>query len=185
MKLSLFLSLSLAVSALARSDFHAYPGTEDLTEGGRVEKLTVVSGNLQFNVRPPRGWRRQVDELGQRITFTSPSGRSALVIQITPDSSPLLPQDTLRKQALQAHPGAGFVQSAVCATGYRPGLFFDLVRVPAPRLVQRIRHAFVPLPAGRAELVLSASDDEFQKDTLIFMGMLREFRVAPLKLDRP
>jgi len=186
MKLLLLLFLSLAAAARAQSDFHAYAGTEVLLEGGQVDKLTVVRGNLQFNIRPPKGWSHQVDEASQKIIFTAKSGKSAVTIQFTTHSPGTLPAaDVLRTQALQAHPGAGLVQSAVCPTSDRPGLFFDLVRVPAPQVVQKIRHAYVAQPAGQVEFVLAASDDEFEKNKLVLMGMLRAFRVEPLKPKKP
>jgi hypothetical protein len=186
MKSLLILFLSLPLCALAQTDFYAYPGTENLVEGGWVDKLTVVSGNLQFNIRPPKGWRREVDEIGHKILFTAPSSRSAITVQFTPNAPAALPsRDTLRKQALLDHPGAGLLQSAVCPTGYRPGVLFDLVYMPAPRLIQKVRHAFVPLPSGRAEFVLSASDDEFQKNSIVIMGMLRAFRAAPIQPKHP
>jgi hypothetical protein len=186
MKPLLLLFLSLAAAARAQSGFHAYPGTEDLIEGGRVDKLTVVCSNLQFNVRPPKGWYRQVDEASRKIIFTSQSGRSAVTVQFTANSPGTLPaEDILRAQVLQAHPGAGILQYSVCPTSYRPGVFFDLARVPAPRVVQKIRHAFVPQPAGQVEFVLSASDDEFEKNRLVIMAMLRAFRMEPPKPKQP
>src|ERR1700733_8228074 len=95
MKLLILLFLSLAVTARAESDFHAYPGTEDLIEGGRFDKLTVVSSNLQFNVRPPRDWTRVVDEPSRKILFTSPSGKSAVTVQFTTNSPGKLPDEDL------------------------------------------------------------------------------------------
>jgi hypothetical protein len=186
MKRLLLLFLSLAAAARAQSDFHVYPGTEERIEGGRVDKLTVIYGNLQFNVRPPAGWYRQVDEAGRKIIFTARSGRSAVTVQFTANSPGTLPaEDVLRAQALQAHPGAGILQHSVCPTGYRPGVFFDLARVPAPQVVQKIRHAFVPQPAGEVEFVLSASEDEFRQNSTVLMAMLGAFRVEPLKPKQP
>ena len=186
MKLLLFLFLSLAAAARAQSGFHAYPGFEDLIEGGRVEKLTVINGDLRFNVRPPRGWYRQVDETARKITFTTESGKSAVTVQFITNSPGSLPEaDVLRAETLQAHPGASILQSLVCPTSSRPGLLFELVRVPAPRIVQKIRHAFVAQPAGEVVFVLSASDDEFEKNKLIFMAMLRDFRLEPSKPKLP
>ena len=186
MKLLLLIFFSLAAAARAQSDFHAYFGTEDLLEGGRVEKLTVVSSNLQFNIRPPKGWYRQVDESGRKIIFTDQSGKSAMTVQFTTNSPGTLPpRDILRAQALQAQPGAGIVQCAVCPTSQRPGLFFDLVRMPAPQLVQKVRHAFVAQPGGQVEFVLSASNDEFEKNKLVLMAVLRDFRAEPLKPKKP
>jgi hypothetical protein len=182
MKLLLLFLLSLAAGARAQSDFHAYAGTEVLIEGGRLEKLTVVSSNLQFNVRPPKDWARLVDEAGRKITFTSPSGKSAVMVQFTTNSPGTLPEKgILQAQVLQEHPGAGVYNSAVCPTSYQPGLYFDLALVPAPHIVQRIRHAYVAEPAGQVEFVLSASDDEFQKNIFLIMSMLRSFRVDPVK----
>ena len=186
MKQVLLIFLSLAAVAQAQSVFHAYPGTEDLIEGGRREKLTVVYGNLQFNIRPPKGWYRQVDEAGRKIIFTSQSGRSAVTVQFTANSPGVLPsRDDLRSQVLRAHPGATILQCAVCPTGWRPGVYFDLVRTPAPQVVQKIRHAFVAQPAGGVEFVLAASDDEFKRNCSVFMAMSGAFRVQPLKPKQP
>jgi hypothetical protein len=186
MKPLLLLFLSLATAALAQNDFHAFPGTEDMKEGGRVEKLSVVTSNLQFNIFPPRNWNRQVDEANRKILFTSQSGKSAITIQFTTTSPGTLPeQDVLQAQALQAHPGANFVYSSVCPTSIRPGVYFDLVLVPAPGAVEKIRHAFVAQPAGLTEFVLSASSDEFEKNRLVIMAMLRAFRADPVKSKQP
>jgi hypothetical protein len=187
MRLLLLLFLSLAVDARAQSDFHAYLGTENLIEGSQVEKLTVVSGNLQFNILPPgRSWSRQVDEAGRKIIFTSQSGRSAVTVQFTTNSPGTLPEeDILRAQVLRSHPGAGILQRSVCPTSRQPGVFYDLVRVPAPQVMQKIRHAFVSQPAGEVEFVLAASDDEFDKNKLAIMAMLRAFRADPLKPKQP
>jgi hypothetical protein len=186
MKLLLTIFLSLAAAAQAQVDFHAYPGTEDLIEGGRIEKLTVVSSNLQFNVRPPAGWSRQVDEASRKIIFTSQSGKSAVIVQFTTNSPGTLPErDILKAQAQQAHPGSGVVQCAVAPTSYKPGVFVDLACVPAPHVVQRIRHAFVAHPVGEVEFILSSSEDEFDKTRLVIMAMLRAFRVDPIKSKLP
>jgi hypothetical protein len=178
MKLLILLFLSLALTTEAQSDFRAFPGTETMIEGGRVDKLTVIIGTLQFNIRPPRNWSCQIDAASRKITYTSPSGRSAILVQFT-SASPgkLQDDDVLRAQALQEHPGTGIVQSSVCPTGIQPGLFVDLVAVPAPGVLLKIRHAFVAQPAGQTEFVLSASNDEFDQYKLVLMGMLRAFRV--------
>jgi len=187
MKLLLLLCLSLAATTRGQGDFQVYSGTENLIEGSRVDTLTVVSGNQQFKLRPPpRSWSHQEDNSGRKIIFTDQSGRSALTLQFTASSPGKLPgDDILQAQALQAHPGAQLVQKAVCPTGYQPGVLFDLVRVPAPGIVQRIRHAFVAQPAGQVEFVLVASDDEFGKGKLAITDMLGSFHVAPPKPKGP
>jgi hypothetical protein len=186
MKLLLLLLLWLAVSVRAQSDFHAYPGIENLAEGNSAEKLTVISHNLQFNVRPPRDWSHWVNESSRKIVFTSPSGQSALTVQFTTNSPGTLPEkDILRTQALQAHPGAAIYNFAAFATGYRPGVFFDLASIPAPHVVQKIRHAFVAGPAGEVEFILSASEAEFATDRIVLMSMLGAFRVDPAKPGPP
>jgi hypothetical protein len=94
-------------------------------------------------------------------------------------------EDTLRAQILQEHPGASIVRSSVCPTSYRPGLLFDLVLVPTPDVVMRMRHAFVAGPAGEVEFILSASSDEYDKNCYVVMAMLRAFRVEKLKPNEP
>jgi hypothetical protein len=87
----------------------------------------------------------------------------------------------------QAHPGAKILQYSVFATsnGSQTGVFFDLERVPAPKVVQKIRHAFMTQPAGLVEFVLSASAEEFDNNLALIMGMSRGFRLDPLKPKQP
>ncbi len=185
-KLLLLLCLALAPVAQAESDFHTYTSVEQLIESGRVETLTVVTGNLQFTLRPPRGWSRHADEAGRKIIFTGKSGRSAITMQFTADSPGKLPaEDVLRAKALQAHPGSGIMAGGVCSTSSQPGVCFDLVRIPAPNMVQKMYHAFVPQPNGQVEFVLTAPDDEFGRGRIVITDMLRTFRVAPLKPKQP
>src|SRR5271167_4401688 len=97
LKLLLLLGLSLAAAARAQSGFRVYTGTEDLIEGGTVEKLTVVTRNRQFNIRPPKNWSRQVDEAARKIIFIDSSGRTAVTVQFTSNSPGSLPaKDVLR-----------------------------------------------------------------------------------------
>jgi hypothetical protein len=182
MKLKWFFLLiaSLAV-ARAQGNFHAVCDSEVLLEGGRVDRLTVVSGDLKFQVRPPKDWSRHVDEAAHQVLFTSPSGNSALTVEFTTASPGVLPEDdALRQKVLRAHPGAGIVQKTVCPTGYRPGVLFDLVHLVAPHVVQKIRHAYVAEPAGNVEFVLSSSEDEYPKTQYIFMATAGAFRVDRL-----
>jgi hypothetical protein len=172
--------LFLAVTARGQ-DFHAYSSTETLVEGGRVDKLVITSGDFKFNVHPPRNWYRQVDAATRKVIFTSPSGKSALTLLVTTNSpGELSDKETLRAEALRAHPGAGVIQTSVCPTTYHPGVLFDLVHLSAPGVVQKIRHAYIPQPSGRVELVLSASADEFEQNKMVFMSVARAFRVDRL-----
>lgn len=182
MKLLILILATLATTLQAQSDFHAYAGMEDLLEGGRIEKLSVVTGGYMFNIRPPRGWSRQVDEAGHKIIFTSGSGQSAITVLFSTNSPGRLPEDdVLRDKVLRDHPGAGIVQESVCPTSYKPGKFFDLTLIPAPHVLQRIRHAFAAHPGGEVEFILTASDDEYNKDQYIIMAMTRAFRADPAK----
>ncbi len=170
------------VAAQAQSDFRAYSSSEVMLEGGRVDKLIAVTGNFQFSFQPPRGWYRQVEDSNRKITFSSASRKSALTVQFTTNSPGTLPEtDTLRAQVLREHPGASVIQSTVCPGGDHPGLLFDLVSLPAPRVVEKYRHAFMPEPIGTVEICLSASDDEFDKDKYIFMAAARGLRAQRLK----
>jgi hypothetical protein len=91
----------------------------------------------------------------------------------------------LRAQVQQAHPGAKVELSSVCPSGYKPGMFFDLTLAKEPQLVQKIRHAYLPQPAGEVEFVLSCSADEFQPNLTLIMGMMGAFRVEPVTRPRP
>jgi hypothetical protein len=182
MKYFLPLFLALALSARAQSDFHAYAGVQDSLEGGRTQKLTVVTSDLQFNIAPPRGWACQTDAAQHKLVFTSASGRSALTVRFTGNWPGALPDnDVLREQVLRDHPGAGVLQCSVCPTSYQPAVFFDLVLMPSPGNILKVRHAYVPDPAGGVEFILSANDDEYNQYRPMLMGMLRNFRVNRTK----
>lgn len=184
--LPLLLCLASAVAARAQSDFHAFLTSTNLAEGGRKEKMAAIIGHWEFDFRPPRSWSRQVDEPGHKIIFTSPSTRSAVTVLFTANSPGALPDtDVLRAQALQENPGASFVQTAICPTSYKPARFFDLVRVPAPGVVQRIRHVFVTEPDGEVEFILAASDDEFGPNKPRLMEMVATFRVTAVTPKTP
>jgi hypothetical protein len=184
--LLLLLPFLLTAAARAQSDFHAYPGTMKSHESGQMEILTVVSGNQQFKILPPKGWYRQVDEASRKLIFTSLSGRSAVTIQLTANFPGELPdKDVLRDKVLQAHAGARILRYSVFATGSQPGVFFDLERAPAPRLVQKIRHVYVAQATGLVEFVLSAGSEEFDQYLPLIMGMSRGFRLDPLKATKP
>lgn len=181
MKLFSILFLCLTAVAGAQGDFHVYADRETLLEGGVREMLTVFQSNLRYNIRSPKGWYRKADEPNRKILFTSPDGKSAVAVRFTDKSPGVLPEaDVLKATALQEHPGARDFYSATFPTSYRPGRFFDLAAVPAPHIVQKIRHAFVPGPAGEVEFVLSSSDDDFQKNSHVLMNMLGAFKVGTL-----
>lgn len=178
LKWILLLFLALPIAARAEGDFRVYSGTEVMIEGGKVDKMSVVMNNYQFNIRPPKGWYREVEESSRKIIFKSPSGKSALTVFFTTNSPDQLPDESeLRTRVLHDHAGAGVAQYSVCPTAYRPGVLFDLVHIPAPGVVQKIRHAFLPEPAGTTEIVLTASEDEFEKYKQVFMATARAFRV--------
>ena len=178
----LLLLLAPAMVARAQGDFHAYSATEDLIEGGQVEKMNIVLSNLLFTIRPPKNWGRVVDAAGRKIVFTSASGKSAVTVQFTAESPGTLPgDDVLRARVLQAHPAAEIMQKSVCPTSYKPGVLYDLIQMPAEGVILKVRHVFLPQPAGEVEVVLSASDDEFEKDKYIVMAMLRAFKVETVK----
>lgn len=180
--LLLLLALTLATVTQAQSGFHAYTSSENLIEGGLVEKQNVTMGGLLFTFRPPHKWGSVVDEASHKIVFTSPSGKSAITVQFTANSPGTLPdKDTLHAWVLQAHPGAEIMRSSVCPTSYKPGLLYDLVLVPSSGVMLKVRHAYVPQPLGGVEFILSSSDDEFEKNKYIVMAMTRAFKVETAK----
>jgi hypothetical protein len=172
----------MLTTTMDAAGFHAYAGSTNLIEGGKVETLVLIKGKEQFTLRPPKGWYRQVMESQQRITFQDKSGKSALIVQFTTNSPGTLPdKQVLQSRVLAEHPHSGILQYNFCPTSSGPGVFFDLVCMPVPESVLKIRHAFVALPEGEAEFTLSASDDEFEKGRIVVMGMLSTFRTSQFK----
>lgn len=173
----------LAAAAHAQVDFHAYLTSDQMLEGGRAETLSVVTSNLLFSLHPPRNWYREVDDLQRKIVFTAASGKSAITVLFTGDSPGSLPdQETLKFQALQAQPGAGFVLFGSIQTTSQPAEFVDMVRMLSPGVIQRFRHAYVADPAGRVEFILAATDDEFPQRKETLSMMLRSLAVKPAPL---
>jgi hypothetical protein len=186
MKLLLALILSLAAAAQAQSDFHAYPGVDQMLEGGQVEKITLVCSNLQFHIRPPKKWSHLIDEASRKVVFTSPSGSSAITIQFTSESPGYMPDtDDLHDRTVREHPGAGISPPFICPTGIQPGVGFDLVQSPAPNTELVTRVAYVAQPLGLTEFALAGNTNEYQKDQRIFMMILREFRADVIKPKQP
>jgi len=182
MKLLLLIFLTGVTAAQASDSFHAYVSSTNLIEGGQVETMILVTPRLQTTLRPPRNWSHQVDELQQRVTFENRSGQSALIVQFTTNSPGALPdKELLKERVLGEHPGSGILQYSVCATSSGPGVFFDLVRMPAPHVMLLMRQAFIALPSGQAEVTLSASDDEFATGRTVMMGLLNSFRDVAVK----
>ena len=180
---SLFFAAIAVTAARAEDGFHAYASSTNLIEGGRVDLLVIVTSNQQAYLRSPKGWYHQVDESREKITFQTTSGKSALTVQFTTNSPGALPPEKILKaRVLAEHPGSGILQYSICPTSSGPGVFFDLISIPAPRVILKMRHAYVALPGGEAEFVLSANEDEFDKGRIVLMGMLNSFRAAPAKL---
>jgi hypothetical protein len=182
MKWLLFLFLVTATGAHAAGGFHVYSGSTNLIEGGTVETLILINGEEESTLRPPKGWFHEIDDSQRKIIFKNQTGKSALTLQLTTNSPGRLPgRDVLQARVLAEHPGAGILQYNVCTTSSGPGVFFDLVSMPAPQVILKIRHAFVKLPQGQAEFILSSSDDEFEKGRTVFMLMLNSFRTSQVK----
>lgn len=179
---SALLFLCVVLTAQGQVDFHAYLSSEEMIEGGRVDKMSIAISNLVFSLHPPRKWFREVDDPLQKIVFTAPTGKSAITVQFTTNSPGRLPDsDTLKAQALQAHPGAGFVQTGSLQTRSQSAVFFDLARMPAPGVVQRLCHAYVSDPLGVVEFTLASTDDEFLQRKQTLIGLLRSFNFQPAK----
>jgi hypothetical protein len=155
--------LSLAVRGQDTNAFHAYAGTEDLVEGGRVPIVVADWGDQRYKIRCPVGFNSHIDNFQRSIKFEAKAGAVAINIYLTTNSPGELPlADDLKSMALARHPGASYLQSFGFPTSYKPGLFFDLAQIPRANVSLRTRHGFVSTPRGLVEFVFSANDKDFE-----------------------
>jgi hypothetical protein len=149
-----------------------------MVEGGMVAELAIASGEQHFCIRPPVGYNLRVDRANQTLLFKSPDERSAVTVRLTADFPGQLPEEEiLRSKVLQEHPGSSLLQSSICATGYQPGQFFDLLRMPRADLPVRVRHVFVACPRGTIEFTLSTQNTDFDRLRFVLNRVLSSLRV--------
>ena len=181
MKLLVVFLFFLAGAARGQSDFHAYLGTEDLIEGGRVEKLTVTTSNLQFNVRPPKGWYRQVDEPGRKIIFTSLSGQSAITVQFTTNFPGPLPGAGrfAGAGAGRASGGRHPAKRGLSDQHTSPGCFLIWCWCRAPAWSRKCAMSLSPRPPGRRSLSCRPARTNSRPTRLFSWGWCGHFGWTP------
>ena len=173
--LGLLILLCLASSSFGQ--FRVSPATIDMAEGGRVSVLTIFNGEERFTLRQPPGYTFRVDPHDKSVLFRSADERTAISFQVTTNSpGQLPPEDILRAAAIEQTPGSAFLQSSVCATGYKAGCFVDLVRTSREKMSVRFRHVYVPCPEGMAEFVFATDNEDFDRQRFVLNAFLNSFR---------
>jgi prepilin-type N-terminal cleavage/methylation domain-containing protein len=116
----------------------------------------------------------------QSGTWTSPDYTSVLRLQIrfqgSGQSNQLRPEE-LRQVVLQELPAARITEEFSCPSGSAPGLAFDAERRMASEVSVLSRMAFLPVPGGRAEVLLSTPRERFAQRQAEFTGFLNSFQV--------
>jgi hypothetical protein len=171
---------SLQPPSFCQPSFKVIPATLASAEGGSVNVLLIEVDKAQFSLRIPNGYGTQVSEENRSIVFTAANDASTITVRVTTNFSGALPKmEELRDIVAKKYPGASVVQSSPCVSDYGPGLCFDLTQ-PAPNgLALRIRHAYVPYPAGSFEFVFSCNGADYDKNRLSFVWLLNSFRSQP------
>lgn len=177
MKLKLLCLFALSCSALPGfGQFRVTPTTTEMAEGGKVTLLEVVCGQDRFTMRQPSGFTFRVDAQNKSLVFRSADEKTAITFQVTTNFPGTLPSaDVLRARAAEQTPGAGILQSSVCATGYKAGYFFDLVRPLKQGLSVRFRHVYVACPEGTVEFVFATDNEIFEKQRFVLNFLLNSF----------
>lgn len=174
--------LSFAACGQDTNAFHAYAGTDNLIEGGRVQIVIADWGDQRCTIRCPIGFSSHVDDTGRMIKFDANGGAAAINISFTTNSpGELPPPEILKSIALARHPGATYIQSFNFPTSSRPGLYFDLAQAPAANESLRTRHGFIPTRKGIVEFAFSASNPDFEHLRVGCMQSLGTFAIEPIK----
>jgi hypothetical protein len=154
--------------------------TTEIPERGEVTTTVLRTSESDYSFLSPLGWRSEVDAARQMITWTSPDYTSVLRLQIrfqgSGRSNQLRPEE-LRQVVLQELPAARITEEFSCPSGSAPGLAFDAERRMASEVSVLSRMAFLPVPGGRAEVLLSTPRERFAQRQAEFTGFLNSFQV--------
>ena len=154
--------------------------TTEIPERGAVTTTVLRTSESEFSFLSPVGWRSEVDAGRQMITWTSPDYTSVLRLQIrfqgSGQANRLRPED-LRQVVLQELPAARITEEFSCPSGSAPGLAFDAERRGAADGAVLSRMAFLPVPGGRAEVLLSTPREHFAQRQTELTGFLNSFQV--------
>ena len=154
--------------------------TTEIPERGQVTTTVLRTSESDYSFLSPLGWRSEVDAARQMITWTSPDYTSVLRLQIrfqgSGQSNQLRPEE-LRQVVLQELPAARITEEFSCPSGSAPGLAFDAERRMASEVSVLSRMAFLPVPGGRAEVLLSTPRERFAQRQAEFTGFLNSFQV--------
>jgi hypothetical protein len=160
--------------------FELSTSTAEIPERGQVTTTVLRTSQARFSFLPPAGWRAEVDAAKQRITWTSPDYTAVLRLQIrfqgSGQTSQLRPEE-LRQVVLQELPAARITEEFTCPSGSAAGLAFDAERVVQAEFPVSSRMAFLPVPGGRAELLLSSPREQFHQRQVDLTGFLNSFQV--------
>jgi hypothetical protein len=168
----------VCLAGQAFGQFRVVPRAVQQAEGGTYNVLSVTAGEEHFSLRPPPNFSFRVDPSSQTISFKSADEKTAITVQVTTNFPGELPaSDVLQTRALQDMPGSALLQSSTCPTGYKPGCFFDLVRLQREGLSVRYRHVYVACPEGTVEFVFGTDNADFEHKRFIFSGLLSSFRL--------
>lgn len=170
--------LLLCLASPVFAQFRVTPTTIDMVEGGKVHILVIVSGEQRFTLRQPAGFGFRVDPVNKSILFKSADEKTAISFQLTTNAPGQLPdQEVLRAKVTVQTPGAGIIQASTCSSGYKPGCFFDLVRILREGMSVRFRHVYVPGAEGMTEFVFATDNKDFESQRFIFSNFVNSFRL--------
>ncbi len=158
--------------------FRVGSSSVEMAEGGRVNFLTISSDEDRFSVRQPPGYTFRIDAPNKSLLFRSEDEKTAISLQFTTNSPGQLPApEILRTKVIEQTPGGGILQSSICSTGYKPGYFFDLVRISRGDLSVRFRHVYIACPKGTVECVFATDNEDFENRRFILSNFLNSFHL--------
>ena len=161
-----WLSLFLTARALLAADqFYLREQKVKAPEMGEILCYVLVSGTLEYSLRPPADWRMRVEPASHCVTFDSPD-HTADIRLLLAGPNPALREKAdpalLRKQVEQRFAEAKIIEEFPCYTSSYAGRAFDLEWTAAGSVPMASRVACFPTPNGSLEFTLTTMASKFR-----------------------
>jgi hypothetical protein len=170
----------------AAGTFDVATRVESPPETAPITCYDVTSPLGAFTFVAPRGWRVEVDPIGQRLRFHARDESAHLEIAFCSAPAPRtgpLSTNALRQQVLGRFPQANILDQFPCYTASQSGLGCDVDWKPGPSLRAKTRFALVPCSGGTLEFSLTSSPEGFPNFQPVFGSLLTSFSRHPSRED--
>lgn len=152
----------------------------------QVRRVYVKCGTNEFAFVIPHNFRVNAKD-SEQLVFEAAEAGCFMVVRILPSSGEAFAPNQCRRRVLEEFPGAELLEQLDRSSVEGPITLFDLRRSTSLHNVERLRVAFMPVPAGILEVALHSKPDTFSKDQDSLNALLwsyqsnRSGRIAPIQ----